>query len=264
MNSKHLRLTGALLALLAGGALAPAFAQQPAAKPSSGLAGIWQLGNGLGGGNAGLNKRPQSQWSDSQLPFSAEGLKALNANKPGKGPRGIKPALGNDPLGTANPPGLYRTLVYGRPFEIAQLGDKLLQVFEWGKSWRAIYTDGRPVPDDVPAGPYWYGYSVGKWEGDTLVVTTLGLDNRAWLDEWGTPFGPDARIQERWTRTAPDKIQVTITVTDPAIYSKAWTSSPIVYTLQKKGVEPEEIIFAPMDELAFNHDIRDPAGLPKK
>jgi hypothetical protein len=105
---------------------------------------------------------------------------------------------------------------------------------------------------------------VGKWEGDTLVVQTLGLDDRAWLDEWGTPFSDDARIEERWKRTGPDKIELTITVHDPATYAKAWTSSPVVYSAQRK-TEVLEMIFAPIDEKEFNKRVRDPAaGVGKK
>ena len=105
---------------------------------------------------------------------------------------------------------------------------------------------------------------MGKWEGDTLVVTTISLDERAWFDEWGTPIGPDATIEERWQRTAPNKLEMKITVHDAVTYSKPWTSSPVVYTLQGKGVEPQEIIMSPMDENLFNETIRNPAGLPAK
>jgi hypothetical protein len=209
----------------------------------------------------GYNGRPESEWSTERLPFTPKGRQAFDANKPGKGPRQGPPALGNDPIGGANPPGLYRTLIYNRPFEIVQLRDKVVQLFEWSKVWRVIYTDGRPAPNEIPAGPYWYGYSTGKWQGGTLVVTTIGLDERAWFDEWGTPISPDAKIEERWQKTAPGKLQLKIAVNDPAFYSKAWTSSPIVYTIQKK-MEPLEIIMSPMDEAVFNERIRNPAGSP--
>ena len=115
------------------------------------------------------------------------------------------------------------------------------------------------VPEDVPAGPYWYGYSVGKWDGDTLIVQTLGLDERAWMDEWGTIFSGEARIEERWKRTAADKMELTITVHDPITFTKAWTSDAKVYTLQPKE-EVLEMIFAPMDEQEFNQRIRNPAA----
>src|SRR6185369_654185 len=190
---------------------------------------------------------PTSQWSPDALAFTPAGKKQLDTNKPGKGPRAVVPAVGNDPMGGANPPGLYRTLIYNRPFEMVQLPGRVVHMFEWAKIWRVIWTDGRPVPDDIPEGPYWYGYSVGKWEGDTLVVQTMALDERAWLDEWGTPYSGDAHIEERWKRTGPDRIELTITVRDPALYSKPWTSSPIVYSSQRK-TEVLEMIFAPIDE----------------
>jgi hypothetical protein len=235
-------------------------AAQPTAKPAD-LSGVWLLqgGGGDNGDSVGFKSRPQSQWSDSKLPFSPAGLARFEANKPGKGPRQVKPVFGNDPIGEANPNGLYRALVYSRPMEIEQVAGKVIQLFGYGRIFRIIYTDGRPVPDDVPEGPFWYGYSVGHWEGDTLVVTTLGLDGRAWMDEWGTPISDDARVEERWKRLGKDKLQLQITVTDPVTYSKPWTSVPIVYTL-KPTMEPNEVIFAPMDEKAFNAAVRDPSG----
>ena len=98
---------------------------------------------------------------------------------------------------------------------------------------------------------------MGKWEGDTLVLTTVALD------EWGTPFSGEARIEERWKIVAPSKLELKITVHDPVTYTRPWTSAPLTYTLQR-GVEPQEIIFSPMDENVFNQRIRNRAGLPAK
>lgn len=239
-------LSGVLLTLTA------AFAQ------TGDISGIWLKS----GGGRGAAANPQSQWSAAALPFTAKGLARFNANKPGKGPRQVAPVKGNDPIGGANPPGLYRALIYGRNFEFVQTQGKVVQLFEWGRVFREIFADGRKVPDDVPDGPYWYGYSVGRWDGDTFVVNTLGLDERAWFDEWGTPFSADAKVEERWRRTAPDKLELRITVTDPVMYEKPWTSVPVNFALQKKG-ELQEIIFAPMDEQVFNDRIRNPAGTAK-
>ena len=233
-----------------GGASAPSVPHNP-----KDLSGVW-----LGSGSAGGGGNAVSQWA-ADLPFSAKGRETMNANKSGKGPRAVIPALGNDPLGDANPPGLLRTFVYGRPIEIVQTNDRVIQLFEWAHFWRDIYADGRPVNED--AGPYWYGYSVGKWEGDTFVVETRGLDNRAWLDEWGTPFGAAAKVTERWRRIDRDNLELTITVDDPEMYTRTWTSGKRMFRLQPKGSENGEIlevIFAPMDEQEFNRRIRNPAG----
>jgi len=220
------------------------------------FSGVWLVAPG-GGGPGGK----VTQWMRQDPPFTPDGLARFNANKPGKGPRQAPPAFGNDPLGDANPPGLLRTLIYPRPVQIIQLPDRVVQLFEYGHFWRTIWTDGRAVPEDQ--GPYWYGYSVGTWAGDTLMVQTVGLDARAWLDEWGTPFSDEARITERWRKVDANTVQMTITVDDPRTYAKPWTSDPRTLRLQPKGSpngEILEVIFAPVDEKEFNERVRNPAG----
>ena len=244
---------------MAGLLLAAAAAPRRSRKTQPNLNGVWLLESQTRG-------YPNSQWSPRELPFSGRGARArFNGNKPGKGPRQSPPAFGNDPIGGANPPGLYRTLIYSRPFELIQLPDKVVQTFEWAKVWRVVWTDGRDAADALVAGPYWYGYSVGRWEGDVLVVETAGLDGRAWFDEWGTPFSDNARIEERWRRADADTIELTITVNDPETYREPWTSDVKTYELQRKDSptgEPLEVIFAPIDEQEFNTRIRDPAAAP--
>lgn len=243
-------------------ALALCSAAPVSAQQAGDLSGVWLApGGGLNSVKVDQSAHPHSQWSKEPLPFTAEGRAVYEAAKPGRGPRTVKGNLVKDPQEGGNPNGLYRTLMYPRSFYFVQTPNMVAQLFGWGLAWRVIHTDGRPVPEDVPAGPFWFGYSVGKWEGDTLVLTTLALDERAWMDEWGTPFSPDARIEERWRRIAPDKLQLQLTVNDPAYYSKPWTSVPIVYTQQKnKSGEPIEMIFAPMDMKSFTDRLRDPSA----
>src|SRR5688572_22340672 len=181
-----------------------AFAQQkpPAAFDSKDLNGIWGRGpaeanpNQVKADSRGMlpDGGLMTEWGPSS-PLTPKGLAQVNANKPGKGPRAAPPAFGNDLLGDANPPGLLRAMVYGRPFQLIVLPDKVMQLFEWTRVWREIHTDGRNAPDEI--GPFWYGYSVGKWEGDTLVVETTSLDARAWMDQWGSPFSDAVKVTER-------------------------------------------------------------------
>ena len=188
------------------------------AQTAAGLDGVWVRGGG--GGRGG----PTTQWSPDPLAFTPAGKKQLEANKPGKGPRAVVPAFGNDPMGGANPPGLYRTLIYNRPFEMVQLPGRVVQLFEWDKIWRVIWTDGRPVPDDIPEGPYWYGYSVGKWEGDTMVIDTIGFNDRGWIDtEKGRPQTQALHVIERFRRLNVGTMELGITIDDPKAYTKPWT-----------------------------------------
>lgn len=201
---------------------------------------------------------PVTIWSSKQLPLSEAGRAAMARNKPGRGPRTVEPEERNDPLMTANPAGLYRTLIYRRPWEFVQTPQKIVQVFAWGGNWRMIYKDGRPVPDDHPSAPFWNGYSVAHWEGDTLVNSTLALDERAWMDDWGTPFSIDARFEERWRLLDPDTLELTVAVSDPLFYTETWTTDPLIFE-RMTDFEPLEIVFAPMDVELFDQSLRLPA-----
>jgi len=226
------------------------------------LNGVWlQSGPGFGGSGAGRPKLG-SQWIEGELPLTPAGLAKLNGNHSAKGPRADVPAKGNDPISTANVPGLLRTLAYTRPFEFLQTGDKVVQTFEWFRIWREIWNDGRKMPEDP--GPRFYGYSVAKWDGDVLDVDTFGLDARLWGDEWGMPFSENMRVRERWHRLDRDNLEMTLTFTDPEMYTKPFTSETKRFRLQTKGMpdaEMLEVIFTPMDEEDFNKTIRDPSSL---
>jgi hypothetical protein len=256
-------------------AAAPAYSQQTtqlaarAVFSARDLSGVWAKPSG-GRGRGRTEElpekreteqktvRPESAWSSEKLPFTAEGRAAFEANKPTGGPRQVKSQVSaNDPRDAGNPLGLYRAIEYsgnGRPFEIGTLNGNVVQLLAVGRIWRTIYTDGRPVPKEVATGPFWYGYSVGHWEGDTLVVITQALDERQWLDAWGTPISMEARIEERWRRVATDELQLTITINDPAYYTKPWTSLPESFRRQPKNIEPEEIIYAPIDIQGYNEE----------
>ena len=87
--------------------------------------------------------------------------------------------------------------------------------------------DGRALPtgenlDNL--GPAWFGHSVGQWEGDTLVVNTVGLDERACLDLFGNPKSFEARVEERYRRVDPETVELTLTLYDPKLYTAPWVS----------------------------------------
>lgn len=222
------------------------------------LDGIWYPALARG------NPYPQSEWSPGELPFTPAGLAAFEGNLPSGGETRRLAARNNDPLSDANPPGLYRSFVYGRPWQFIQLPDRIVQLFEWTNHWRTIWLDGREVPEEVVTGPFWYGYAVGHWEGDTLVVQTVDLDGRAWLDGRGTPLSEfGGKVEERWKRVDADTLELSITVTDPEYYTQPWSSDVKTFELQagdSEYGELGEVIFAPIDEMEFNRTIVDPSA----
>jgi hypothetical protein len=105
---------------------------------------------------------------------------------------------------------------------MVQTPSVLLILYEGNSGIRQILTDGRPLPDNDPQ-PWWYGYSVGTWEGDTLVVRTKGLRDGGWLDIYGSPLTDAATITERFRRLNYGTMKIDVTIDDPKAYTKPFT-----------------------------------------
>src|SRR5438874_4321949 len=100
--------------------------------------------------------------------------------------------------------------------------DDLVIMYEANYGLRHIFTDGRSLPTNEPQ-PWWYGYSVGTWEGDTLVVKTTGLRDDGWLDVPGSPYTSAATFTERFRRVNYGRLEIDITIDDPKAYTRPWT-----------------------------------------
>jgi hypothetical protein len=98
---------------------------------------------------------------------------------------------------------------------------ELLMLNEWNAEFRQIYMDGRPLPDDPH--PIYSGYSIGKWDGDTFVITTTGLRDEQWLDTAGNPITDAATMTERITRPNFGTLNIAITIDDRKAYTKPFT-----------------------------------------
>jgi hypothetical protein len=118
----------------------------------------------------------------------------------------------------SNPPRIW-TLPHRQ--KVIQTPGVLVVLNEFSASYRQIYTDGRALPDDPQ--PTWSGYSVGRWEGKTLVVDTVGLSPNVWLDTSGSPISEQARLTERLRRPDFGHLDVEISVNDPKAYTRPWT-----------------------------------------
>ena len=117
-------------------------------------------------------------------------------------------------------PGFPRIYLRPSPVEIAQTRDRVLMLFEVNTTWRVIYMDGREHPQGAP--PTWMGHSVGRWDGDTLAVETVAMNELTWLDSMGTPHSDALRIDERIRRVAEDRMEMDLTFEDPKAYTRPW------------------------------------------
>jgi hypothetical protein len=105
--------------------------------------------------------------------------------------------------------------------KIFHVPGELLMLNEWNAEFRQIYTDGRPLPEDPH--PIYSGYSIGKWEGDTFVITTKGFSESQWLDTAGNPYTDATTMTERITRPNFGTLNLQITIDDPKAYTKPFT-----------------------------------------
>lgn len=120
------------------------------------------------------------------------------------------------------PLGLMQLHTHPEPRKIIQAPGVIVILYEANGGIRQIFTDGRPLPSE-DAQPWWYGYSTGRWEGDTLVVETNGFRDDVWLDVEGSPMTAAARMIERFRRVNFGNMEIEVTVDDPKAYTKPWT-----------------------------------------
>ena len=120
------------------------------------------------------------------------------------------------------PEGVPRAELFNyQPFKINQAAREMTVLYEMDNTYRQIYTDGRKLPVDPQ--PSWQGYSVGRWEGDTLVVDAAGFNDKSWLDVMGHPHSEEMRIQERFHRRDYGHMDLSVTIDDPKMYTKPFT-----------------------------------------
>jgi hypothetical protein len=201
----------------------------PAPKAADGkpdLSGTWAMGGGGGGrGQAreqlSLDDKPFATFANigagfkEGLPLKPEAaavLKQRRADNSKDNPDVWCLPLGNQQFNT-----------HPFPRKIIQNPGVTLILYETHMGLRQIFTDGRPLPNNDPQ-PWFYGYSVGRWEGDTLVVETIGFKDGGWLDINGSPLSDQAKTIERFRRPTYGAIEVEQTVDDPKNYTRPFTT----------------------------------------
>jgi hypothetical protein len=225
----------------------------PAPRTADGkpdFSGIWVRADGrvpdgtrpplVQGGNAGAGFR-------DSLPFQPW---AARLQKERAAEMGL-----NDPDGLCLPQGPLQYHIDPQPLKIAQMPRQLIIIYESNYGLRTIYMDGRSLPPQGTVQPFWHGYSVGRWEGDTLVVDSnnfrgvdpnnpraVGLPDSSlgagWLDHRGSPYTEAMRLTERFRRVNFGSMEIELTVDDPKAYTKPFT----VRVLQQIVTDGSELI----------------------
>jgi hypothetical protein len=156
----------------------------------------------------------------------------------------------DDPEARCLPPGVPRMSTTPYPFRIMQTPGLTLIVYEGGAHiWRQIFTDGRPHSADP--NPSWLGESIGRWDGDTFVIDTVGLNGKTWIDEAGLPTTEALHVIERIRRPDFGHLEIEHTVDDPKAYTKPWkfTTHPVMlkgelmeYICQENNRDVEHLV----------------------
>ncbi len=200
---------------------------------------------------------PYGHEIEDGTPYQPEALAKLKSEIPLKGPDATEDrSKSTDPVVKyCDPAGIPRELLYPRPFKIFQTPYEVVMIFEDSHMWREIFMDGRPLPKDPDF--TWFGYSVGKWEGGTLVVNTVGVKDTTWLDQLGRPHSDALRITERYRLVDHDTLQLDVTFDDSKMYTKPWTGQKVfrfrplyemresICTVDKATAKPAKGIYQP-------------------
>ena len=164
-----------------------------------------------------------------EIPYTPDMSRGLEDGLPfsfvGAQDWGFYDATRFDYTGHCLPPGLTRLVNTPNPMEIVQTPNMVVLLFEGFNQFIVVPTDGRKHSADPD--PTWFGESIGWYEGDTLVIDTIGFNGRARLDTIGHPFSDKLHVIQRYTRDTPDTIQFEITVEDPVMYSKPFTNKRV-------------------------------------
>jgi len=159
----------------------------------------------------------------------------------------------DNPDAVCLPMGLMQFHLHPQPRKIIQTPTLIVILYEGNAGIRQIHMDGRPSPDNDPQ-PWWYGYSVGKWDGDTLVVETTNFRDDGWLDIWGSPLTDAAKMTERYRRVNFGVLEIDVTIDDPKAYTKPFTVR----------VDQRIIVDTDMIEFICNENNRDPQHMVGK
>ena len=210
-------------------------------------------------------------------PLTPAGEAAYRANKETVSRFSV--AESNDPFKFCDPLGVPRNLLFmTKGIAFAQMPDRMLQLHQFNRTWREIWTDGRRLPQsvgkvtteiivdpwrstfEVSTEPKWLGYSIGRWDGDrTFVVNTVGTRPDTWLTHMGHPHSIGLRVEERYTRLDRDTLELTVTIDDPQMYTKPFVIARSTFKWIP-AQQFDEQFCVPSEALGYLKMVGDPAA----
>lgn len=213
-----------------------AFAQQGASRGMPDLSGIWARAAATSG--AGIlandaNGTPFLGFSKDAPPFTPEGMEKYKANRRGVSDARARGRDDQDPLAFCFPPGPTRIFTEPRPFEIRQIQEMTYILSEIDHVVRRIQTGGEKF-EGYPS--TWHGYSVGHYDGDTLVAETTDVNEQTWLDGLGTPHSDELSLVERFRRVNRNTLEIEVTIKDPKTFTRPWSGKKL-FQLQPANFE---------------------------
>ncbi len=196
-----------------------------------GKTGFWNSGTGGLTGKNGMNL--PTNLDISEVPFMPWSKALYEARRLDQ--------QKNDPHARCMPPGGPRQFhtPYGLAlYELPEMKRVLILSGGGPRTWREIYMDGRkhPGPDDDYT-PGFLGHSVGKWEGDTLVIDTVGFNEQFWFARAGYPHTESLHLIERITRLDYNTLKYEATIDDPKAYTKPWSGGHLIYWVPDEDFE---------------------------
>ena len=206
-------------------------------SPTVDLSGVWSHNRNELGGEF-TDDAPMQPWAAKVFQYNRD---PVDATAHGRNEV--------DPYDACFPPGVPRIWFIPRPVEIIQSPGRVLIFYESDHWRRQIWADGREHPKDLE--PSWMGHSIGRWDGDALIVDTVGLKGNTWLDTSGHPHSDALHIVERIRRVDHNNLELTITYDDPKAYTKAW-SVRRMYRLRPDWVL-EEVV--PCEDKLLREDV---------
>ena len=248
----------AALLALCGNAHAQSDAARAAAKPipraadgKPDLTGIWIAGGTLllAEGEEAVQAARAADAAAGRAPLPPPEPAPYNAAAEEKRQYYLKRLGIDDQMSRCLLSGVPRIMFRPLPFEIVQLRDRVIILYEIHHAFRIIPTDGRPHADDLD--PSYLGDSIAHWEGDTLVVEVVGFNTNTWLQGVGTVHSEQLRVTERYTRDSFDTIRYDVTLEDPEVFTKPWHMHEVMRLRPNERIREYECIESNEDLVRF-------------